>query len=81
MVEAITYIAARLLRVVELWGSLNICLEYDLISAVYRLSTTFAKFLFVTLSRNHWMTLLPSVLRSLYAILVGLRSTRGSRYA
>ena len=79
MVEAITYIAARLFSVVGLWGALNIWLEYDLISALYRLSTTFAKFLFVTLSRNHWMTLLPSALRSLYAMLVGLQSTRGSR--
>ena len=79
MAEAITYITARLPRVVGLWGALNIWLEYDLINAVYRLSTTFAKFLFVTLSRNHWMTLLPSVLRSLYAMLVGLWSTCGSR--
>ena len=75
MVEAITYIAARLLRVV----ALDIRLEYDLISALYRLSTTSAKFLFVTLSRSHWVTLIRSALRSLNAMSVGLRSTRGSR--
>ncbi len=74
MVEAITYIAARLLRLVELREPL----ENHLISAVYRLSTTLAKFLFVAVSRNRWIPLLLPFLRSLYAMLVGLRSTRGS---
>ena len=75
MVEAITYIAARLLGAVELLAPLDI----ELISAVYRSSTTFAKFLFVALSRNRWIPLLPPHLRSLNAMFVGPRSTRGSR--
>ena len=75
MVEAITYIAARLFRVAELLGPLDI----ELISAVYRSSTTFAKFLFVALSRNRWIPLLPPHLRSLNAMFFSLRSTRGSR--
>ena len=74
MVEVITYIAAGLLKVVEP----SRMLEYDLINAVTRLATTFAKFLFVGFFRISWIPLLYNSYKSLNAMVVDLRLTRGS---
>ena len=64
MVDVITYMAARLLEVVALRVA-----KKRRLTAVIRIATTFAKLLFVVLSRTFR--------KSLYAMLV---LTRGSRW-
>ena len=75
MVESITYLAVCTLFVVGL-GVLDIRLEHHFTSAVYRLSTTFAKFLFVVISRSSRTPLRATPPNP---ILLGTRSTCGSK--
>ena len=75
MVESVTYSETCTLLVVEM-GVLDIRLEHHLTSAVYRRSTTFAKFLFVVISRSNRIPLRATPPNP---ILLGMRWTCGSK--